>query len=56
MFTEKDLEKIKAKGIEIQEIDKQLKLFQSGMDFVNLLKPATPGDGIEIFEKIPLLI
>jgi hypothetical protein len=51
MFTEKDLEKIKSKGIEIQEIDKQIQLFQSGIDFVELVKPATPDDGIEVLDK-----
>jgi len=51
MFTEKDLNQFKQKGIELQEIEEQLEMFGRGIDFVYLVKPATPGDGIEVFEE-----
>lgn len=49
MFTEKDLKQIEAKGIELPVIDKQIEHFKRGFPFVNLVRPATSGDGIFSF-------
>lgn len=49
MFTEKDLEQIKNKGIEIKEIEKQLENFRKGFPYANLVAPATPGNGIKVY-------
>lgn len=46
MFTDKDFIQIKAQGISIQEIEKQLFFFKNGFPFVNLSKPVVPDDGI----------
>ncbi len=46
MFSPKDLEQIRSKGIEIQSINRQLEFFHKGFPFVRLEGPATPGNGI----------
>lgn len=48
MFSEKDLSRIREKGISLKEIESQLNLFRNGIDFVNLKAPATPGNGIAV--------
>jgi hypothetical protein len=47
MFSEKDLIQIQKQGITVEEIENQIETFRHGIDFVELVKPATPGDGIE---------
>ncbi len=49
MFTEKDLIQIEAKGIKLSVIDRQIGNFRSGFPFINLVRPATSGDGIFSF-------
>jgi len=49
MFTDKDLKQIESKGIELPVIDKQIENFRIGFPFVNLVRPATSGDGIFSF-------
>lgn len=51
MFSEKDLAQIQKHGITVEEIEKQLKIFRQGIDFVYLLKAAIPGDGIDSPEE-----
>ncbi len=49
MFTEKDLKQVEAKGIDLSAIDRQIGNFRSGFPFINLVRPATSGDGIFSF-------
>ena len=55
MFTEKDLIQIEAKGIKLSVIDRQIGNFRSGFPFINLVRPATSGDGIFSFCEDELL-
>ncbi|MGC9344892.1 MAG: DUF4301 family protein, partial [Bacteroidales bacterium] len=47
MFSENDLNQIEKHGISVSDIENHIEIFKQGIDFVNLMKPATPGDGIE---------
>ena len=49
MFTEKDLQQISEKGIEISTINKQIDNFIHGFRYIHLVRPATNGDGIFSF-------
>ncbi|MFK8005100.1 MAG: DUF4301 family protein [Saprospiraceae bacterium] len=51
MFSEKDLEQIKAKGISQAKLAEQIKNFEEGFPFMELQKAATIGDGILKFDK-----
>ena len=46
MLTDNDLQQIQTKGINEKEIERQLANFKNGFPFINLIKPATTGDGI----------
>ena len=46
MFSQKDLEQIEAKGIEIQTVKDQIQYFIDGFPWMNLTRAATPEDGI----------
>jgi len=50
MFSEKDLEQIKAKGISKAKLAQQIKNFEQGFPFMQIVKAATVGDGILRFE------
>jgi hypothetical protein len=45
-FSDEDLEAIRAKGIDIQEVSRQLEIFHRGVKPVKLIRPARVGDGI----------
>jgi hypothetical protein len=49
MFNEQDLQQIKIKGIDIQTIEKQFEYFRTGFPWIRLVRPATHGDGIFVF-------
>ena len=51
MFSKKNLKQIQSKGIEIETINQQINNFKKGFPYANLVKPATPGDGILTFSK-----
>ncbi len=51
MFSEKDLEQIKAKGISQAKLAEQIKNFEEGFPFMELQKAATIGDGILSFDN-----
>lgn len=51
MFSQKDIEQIKAKGITQAEVEKQMQSFVLGFDFINLIAPATVPDGIKRFSE-----
>jgi len=46
MFTTEDLEQFSAKGIEMNDVERQLEYFRSGFPFLRLDRAATSGDGI----------
>lgn len=46
MFSNKDIDQIKSKGLSITQVENQLNNFKSGFSFLNINRPATIGDGI----------
>ena len=57
-FTEKDIQYFESKGIPVQLIEQQIENFRRGFPFTRLIRPATPGDGIEVLspEEVDSLI
>ena len=51
MFSDKDIEQIKNKGITIDEINAQVSRLKNGMTFSNLVAAATIGRGIESYDE-----
>lgn len=51
MFTQEDLRQFKEKGISPERIERQLSDFRNGFPKVNLVRPAVPNDGIEIWNN-----
>ena len=51
MFTQKDLQQIRSKGIRIDDINQQIKHFQHGFPPADITMPATPGKGIMLLSE-----
>lgn len=51
MFTEKDLQQIKSKGISPETVEKQIERFKTGFPFIRLAAPAVPGNGLFSFDE-----
>ncbi|MCF8230210.1 MAG: DUF4301 family protein [Bacteroidales bacterium] len=51
MFESKDRLQIQEKGISMETIEQQLENFRQGFPFVQLVDPATPGNGVLVFEE-----
>ena len=51
MFTEKNLQQIKSKGIAPETVEKQIERFKLGFPFIRLAAPAVPGNGLLSFDK-----
>ncbi len=49
MYLEKDIQQFEQKGINPELIDYQIMNFKKGFPFIDLDRPATPGDGISSF-------
>ena len=49
-FTDEELEIFKSKGIDPATVEAQVENFKNGFPFMKLTKPATPGDGIIVFD------
>ena len=49
MFTEKDLQQIKAKGLTAEKIEKQIANFKKGFPYIVLSAPATPDNGLNCY-------
>lgn len=45
-FSQNTSEQIKSHGLALAEVERQIKLFEDGIPFVHLSRPATVGDGI----------
>jgi hypothetical protein len=50
MFDQEDINQIKNRGITMPVIQKQIDHFITGFPFIDLVRPATPGDGILSFD------
>lgn len=51
MLTAKDKIQIAQRGSDVTQIKKQLELFKKGFPFINLIRAATPGDGIQVLDE-----
>ena len=51
MFSEKDLQQIKDKGLTPEKIEKQISNFKQGFPFITLSAPATPENGLNSYSK-----
>jgi hypothetical protein len=51
MFTQKDLQQIRSKGISIDDINQQIKHFQHGFPPADITMAATPGKGIMLLTE-----
>jgi len=51
MFTQKDLQQIRSKGISIDDINQQIKYFQQGFPPADITLPATPGKGVILLNE-----
>jgi hypothetical protein len=51
MLNEKDLIQLSEKGITSEKLQWQISVFEKGVAFINLSRPATIGDGVIKFEK-----
>ncbi|MFV9549805.1 DUF4301 family protein [Algibacter sp. PT7-4] len=50
MFSDKDIQQIKSKGITIEQVSAQVSRLKNGMTFSNLVAAATIGKGIESYD------
>ncbi len=50
-FTTKDIKLIKERGNSIEKIQNQLAYFQKGITYINLIRSASNGDGIWVFNE-----
>ncbi len=50
LFEHNDRETMRAKGLDPEEVERQIGLFQKGFCAVRLARPCTDGDGIEVIE------
>ncbi|WP_040247053.1 DUF4301 family protein [Psychroserpens mesophilus] len=46
IFSEKDIQQIESKGLTLKKVERQIKLFESGIPFANLVAEATIDSGI----------
>ncbi|HBX50193.1 MAG TPA: DUF4301 domain-containing protein [Bacteroidales bacterium] len=46
MFSKEDLSQIKERGIAVSDVESQIEKFKKGFPFLNIVKPASAGDGI----------
>ena len=46
MFTELDLKQIQKRGLSDNDVKKQIEKFRNGFPYMNIVRPATAGDGI----------
>jgi hypothetical protein len=51
MFSEKDLQQIRSKGISMDEINRQISYFQKGFPFADIVKPVIPGNGVMMLNE-----
>ncbi len=54
MLAPQDIKQLKQKGIELPQIDLQIENFKKGFPFVDLIAPATKGNGVQVFDEIEI--
>jgi hypothetical protein len=50
-FTQKDLDELSAHGLSVHEAERQFRLLNKGVDPLQLMRPATNGDGIHVLTE-----
>ena len=50
MFTQQDIEFIKARGLSIEDIEKQIENFKNGFPSLPVVRAAAGGDGVRILD------
>ncbi|WP_299120538.1 DUF4301 family protein [uncultured Winogradskyella sp.] len=53
-FTENDIKQIKAKGLTVDDVKKQINIFEAGIPFTNIANAATLNDGIMALNEISI--
>ena len=56
MFDEKDLQQIREHGLTPEQAETQLENFRRGFPFLNVVRAASPGDGVLVVGAGVLLI
>ncbi|MCF8381075.1 MAG: DUF4301 family protein [Bacteroidales bacterium] len=51
MYSEIDLSQLRKKGLGPETVNQQIKYFEEGIDFVEIVAPAIPGKGISVFSE-----
>ena len=51
MFSEKDILEIQFRGLQLEQVEKQIKRFETGFVPLNIVAPATIEHGIKSFDK-----
>lgn len=51
MFSDKDLKQLKSKGLSLKQIESQLDIFKTGLQFSDLIRPAVVNDGIKTLNE-----
>lgn len=51
MFSEKDIQQIKNKGLEVKDVEHQIDNFKKGFPYIKLIAAATPENGIQCFSE-----
>ncbi|HBF88761.1 MAG TPA: DUF4301 domain-containing protein [Bacteroidales bacterium] len=51
MFTEKDLQVIKTRQIDLKTLEEQISFFKKGFPYLNIQKAATIGDGMQVYNE-----
>lgn len=54
MFSKNDLLQIQQKGISLDQVNDQIEFFKKGFTYLNVVKAAIPGEGIEILNHAAL--
>lgn len=51
MYSEKDISQLKGKGVSQDAVNQQIKYFEQGIDFVEIVAPCIPKKGISVFDE-----
>ncbi len=51
MFTERDKAQMAQRGSDVSLVLKQIEYFKKGFPYISLIRPATPGDGLQVLDK-----
>lgn len=49
-FTKEDLQQFQDRNVSLEEMERQLSIFEKGPNYLDIVKPCTAGDGIRILE------